>query len=219
KERLEHLINNIQPKIPNIEIVPISLSSGSNDVVFVVIVPASTTAHQCTDKRYYRRYNFEAVPMEDYEIRDVMNRRSFPKIDLQAQIKFSTREISSGIAGLPRLGREEPKIIPYNTISFSVTNSGGVVAKHVVAFIEIPSGLLNNDKGGGRYQLRNFQAQPTGDFVTSLITMYPKTGNPQWIPILPTLSLDLEEYELPMQWFPSDIPDFSIPWSVHCDEA
>jgi hypothetical protein len=219
KERLEHLIGNIQPRIWNIEIVPIPLSSGTNDVAFVVIVPAGTTAHQCTDKRYYRRYNFEVVPMEDYEIRDVMNRRSFPKIDLQAEIRFSVRKYSSGVGSLPLLGREEHTVVPYNIIAFSVTNSGGIVAKHLVAFVEIPSGLLNEDKDGGRYQLRNFQAQPTGDVMAGFMTTYAKTGNPQWIPILPTLSLDLEEYELPMDWFPSDIPDFSLPWSVHCDEA
>ena len=219
KERLEHLIGNVQPKISNIEIIPIPLSSGPHDVAFVISIPASTTAHQCTDKRYYRRYNFEAVPMEDYEIRDVMNRRSFPKIDLHAQIRFSVRKYSSGIGSLSLPGHEEPKIIPHNTIAFSVTNSGGVVAKHLVAFVEVPSGLLRKDKGGGRYQLRNFQAQPTGDVVMGLMTTYAKTGNPQWIPILPTLSLDLDEYELPLKWLPSDIPDFSIPWSVHCDEA
>ena len=219
KERLEHLIGNIQPRISNIEIVPIPLSSDSNDVAFVVIVPAGTTAHQCTDKRYYRRYNFEAVPMEDYEIRDVMNRRSLPKIHLQAEIKFSVRKYSSGIGGLPLLGREEPEVIPHNTIAFSVTNSGGVVAKHLVAFVEIPSGFLRENNGGGRYQLRNFQAQPTGDVVMGYMTTYAKTGNPQWIPILPTLSLDLEEYELPIECLPSDIPEFSIPWSVHCDDS
>ena len=79
KERLEHLINNIQPRIAGIEIVPVSLTSDPSHVAYVVAIPASTTAHQCTDKRYYRRFNFEAVAMEDYEIRDVMNRRSQQK--------------------------------------------------------------------------------------------------------------------------------------------
>jgi hypothetical protein len=215
KERLEHLISNIQPRIPNVEIVSISLSSDSNHVAFVVSVSASTTAHQCTDKRYYRRYNFEAVAMEDYEIRDVMNRRSLPTIDLQVEIRFSVRKYSSGISGLPHLGREDPTIIPYNHLGFSVRNGGGVVAKHLVVFVEIPPGLLKEDEDGGRYEMRNFQPQPTGEVGLG----YVRRGNPQWIPILPTLSLALEEYELPMQWFPADIPDLSIPWSVHCDET
>jgi hypothetical protein len=31
-------------------------------------------AHQARDYRYYKRHNFNALPMEDYEVRDVMNR-------------------------------------------------------------------------------------------------------------------------------------------------
>ncbi|MEM7799577.1 MAG: hypothetical protein AAF633_10335, partial [Chloroflexota bacterium] len=33
------------------------------------------------NKRYYKRFNFESVPMEDYEIRDVLNRDSHPRVE------------------------------------------------------------------------------------------------------------------------------------------
>src|ERR1043166_2007525 len=217
KERLEHLINNIQPRIPNVEIVPVTLTSGPDHVAFVVVIPRGTTAHQCTDKRYYRRYNFEAVAMEDYEVRDVMNRRSWPEIDLRAEIHFAVRHFSSGFPGVPSLGSE--RTMPCPTLRFSVINSGTVLAKYLVAFVEIPPGFLKDDEDGGRYQMKNFQPQPTGEIAQGYMTTYAKTGNPQWIPILPTLPLDLEEFELPMECFPSDIPDFSMPWTVHCDEA
>lgn len=38
-------------------------------------IPKSNTAHQAFDKKYYKRYNFESVAMEDYEIKDIINRQ------------------------------------------------------------------------------------------------------------------------------------------------
>lgn len=80
KEWLEQVINsNIQPRIEGLIIHPVSLSGNrEGKYVYVVIIPQSHTAHQAKDHKYYKRYNFESVPMEDYEIRDVMNRRKAP---------------------------------------------------------------------------------------------------------------------------------------------
>ena len=78
RETLEQIISsNIQPRISGIKIFPVPLSSGENDVAYVVQIPQSDTVHQVSrNKRYYKRFNFESVPMEDFEIRDVLNRRS-----------------------------------------------------------------------------------------------------------------------------------------------
>ncbi|MEO6902180.1 MAG: ATP-binding protein [Bacteroidia bacterium] len=83
KESLEQVINsNIQPKISGLTIHPISLSSSANDVAYVVNIPKSNTAHQAADKRYYKRYNFQSIAMEDYEIKDIINRLSSPDLNL-----------------------------------------------------------------------------------------------------------------------------------------
>src|SRR4030042_6847232 len=74
KEWLEQVINsNIQPKISGLIIAPIQLNSSVNHVVYVVKIPQSNTAHQAADKKYYKRYNFESVAMDDYEIKDIIN--------------------------------------------------------------------------------------------------------------------------------------------------
>lgn len=83
KEWLEQIINNIRPRISDVLIHPISLASGSNDVAYVVEIPQSSTAHQATDKRYYKRFNFESVAMEDYEIRDILNRANTPDANVE----------------------------------------------------------------------------------------------------------------------------------------
>lgn len=103
KETLEQIISsNIQPRISGIKIYPVPLQgefpklagsnghideygeadNGVNQVAYVVSIPQSDTVHQVVgSKRYYKRFNFESVPMEDYEIRDVLNRASHPVVE------------------------------------------------------------------------------------------------------------------------------------------
>jgi len=74
KEWLDQIVNNIRPHIDGVVIHPIPLPSGPTHVAYVIEIPQSNTAHQATDHRYYKRFNFLSQPMEDYEIRDIMNR-------------------------------------------------------------------------------------------------------------------------------------------------
>lgn len=85
KEWLEQIINsNISPKISGIEIFPITIGNDSdNKVVYIVEIPQSNTAHQAKDKRYYKRYNFESVAMEDYEVKDIINRTNTTDIEIK----------------------------------------------------------------------------------------------------------------------------------------
>lgn len=83
KEWLEQVIQgNVRPRIQGIHINPIPLkSTHPGNVCYVVTIPQGITAHQASDLRYYRRFNFESVPMEDHEIRDVMARHRYPLIE------------------------------------------------------------------------------------------------------------------------------------------
>jgi len=84
KEWLEQIINsNISPKIHNILITPIQVGKKEdNRVIYVVEIPKSNTAHQMMDKKYYRRYNFQSIPMDDWEIKDIINRQSKTQVRL-----------------------------------------------------------------------------------------------------------------------------------------
>ncbi len=96
KEWLEQVINSrIQPRILGIVINPVELKTKApGKFVYVVAVPESSTAHQASDKRYYRRFNFQSVAMEDYEIRQAMNRASRPAYKLQLQPSVVTVQSS-----------------------------------------------------------------------------------------------------------------------------
>lgn len=112
KEWLDQVISNIRPHIEGVKIYPVPLSSGDDDVAYVVEIPKGETAHQATNLKYYRRRNFESVAIEDYEVRDLMGRASSPK----ASVSFGCRlSMSTGTAKhyilLPQVKNDGRKVI------------------------------------------------------------------------------------------------------------
>lgn len=82
KERLEQLIiSNIKPRI-ECEIYPVNDPAWGNKFVYVTEIKQSHTAHQASDNKYYKRFNFSSVPMEDYEVKDIVNRYKKPDCEV-----------------------------------------------------------------------------------------------------------------------------------------
>jgi len=71
KEWLESIIiANIQQRIDGLTIYPIRFDGDLSKTIYVVKIPKSSKApHINGDKKYYKRFNFQSVPMEEYEIR------------------------------------------------------------------------------------------------------------------------------------------------------
>ncbi|MDQ0391816.1 AlbA family DNA-binding domain-containing protein [Labrys monachus] len=84
------LSSTVMPRIAGIVIKQIPISDDGKRVAYVLTIPAATSLapHQAPDKKYFRRYNFESIPMHDYEIRDVMNRAHAPDIRLVFDMRF-----------------------------------------------------------------------------------------------------------------------------------
>jgi len=85
KEWLEQIISSsIQRKISDLNIVPIRFENNIDKTVYIVKIPKSfETPHMCKENRFYRRYNFESVQMEEYEIRELYNRKSIAKLQVE----------------------------------------------------------------------------------------------------------------------------------------
>jgi len=94
-EWLEQVVNsNIQPRVQGVRIFAVHLTAAkAGRVIYVVDIPKSTTAHQSADKRYYKRYNFESVPMEHYEVLDVLNRSRGPSLRLRLSLEEDALEV------------------------------------------------------------------------------------------------------------------------------
>jgi hypothetical protein len=121
REWIEHVLSNIHPRIADLIIHPVPIDSDSRDVVYVLEIPKGDTAHQAQDLLYYRRYNFENVPMHDYEIRDVMGRSKYPIIEIEMFFVRST-------------GLLELQVSYYNT--------GPIYAQCMIGFLQISSVLF-----------------------------------------------------------------------------
>jgi hypothetical protein len=118
--------SRIHPRTQGLRICSIDiLSAQPPGVVYTVIIPQSFTAHQVHDKKYYRRFNFESVPMEDYEIRQTMNR--FQKPNYEIQLKTSCG------------GPEGQKV----SISFhvSIQNCSQLVGHEISSVLLVPNDL------------------------------------------------------------------------------
>jgi predicted HTH transcriptional regulator len=82
KEWLEQIISTtIQRSIEGLKIFPIRNNGNIKESIYVVQIPESLNApHINKDKKFYKRYNFESVAMEEYEIRNLYGRKSIAKL-------------------------------------------------------------------------------------------------------------------------------------------
>lgn len=127
KEWLEHIISSIQPRIGDVKVHPVPLKSSPGDCCYVVEISPSLTAHQASDGRYYKRYNFESVWMSDYEIRDLMNRSQTPEIEAK-MILSAPHNIWAEEEG---------------AFHIDLTNTGARMAKEYLAVVELPAAVNN----------------------------------------------------------------------------
>lgn len=144
KDKLSQLLSsNIQPIINNLEITYISESQEGG--YFIVEIPQSNTAHQNRLTHiYYKRRNATVEAMEDYEIRDIMNRNKTPIINLEFQlIKTTVNVIEKNYNFFPTRGIQENKSqrIDYR-LKYRPLNNGHILAKYINYFVYIPSNIV-----------------------------------------------------------------------------
>lgn len=121
REWLDQVITSrIQRRIEGIRINQVLLTGGK--VVYVVVVPQSDRApHMASDNRYYKRFEYQSVPMEEYEVRDISNRAVGPR--LSVQISLATNQFD--------FIDNEPLSNPIQLYA-SLLNSNPVPAEHAV---------------------------------------------------------------------------------------
>ena len=74
KEKLESVLtSNIQPSIVGMRIFPIRNQTG--EVIFLIDIPQSDNRpHMASDHKYYRRQNFQKLPMQHFEVVEQIRR-------------------------------------------------------------------------------------------------------------------------------------------------
>lgn len=127
----------------------------------MVEIPQSNTAHQNKiTKLYYKRRNATIEAMEDYEIRDIMNRSKFPLISLSVEIEkysyYKTEQIQIPLTyehPFPRIENKRVQYIKYR-MNIDLENCGSILAQYINYFIEIPEDLIDD---GECYEYKDIQ--------------------------------------------------------------
>lgn len=85
KEWIEQVINSyVQRRIPDVKIYPIRIDGDLKKSLYLVKIPYSYDApHLSKDNRFYKRYNFMSVPMEEYEVRMSYGRKRKSKLGIE----------------------------------------------------------------------------------------------------------------------------------------
>ncbi len=94
REWVEQVIDsNVHPRIEGLVVTSIPLDSGQHAFVLTIPQASGRAPHQAPDHRYYKRQNFQSVPMEDYEIRDTLRRATTP--ELYVELAFAMGSIAA----------------------------------------------------------------------------------------------------------------------------
>lgn len=197
REWIEQIINSIRPRIDGIFIYSVQMDSGENDVVYIIEIPQSHTAHQANNHRYYKRFNFQSVPMEDYEIRDVIFREQMPDV----VIKFLIEKKD--------LNRIE------NNLIIQAKNLGSAYARYVACFVDVPLKTLVNIenkrsiKDGGKYYRHR---------LTNLNQEYADETFKSNFPLLRSMTMS---WKIPLQdnFYELKESKWNIKWKVYADNA
>lgn len=126
KEAIESALQaRITPRVDGMSIKEIPNPEQPFFSYFVLGIPRSMRApHMCVPfHRYYKRYNFECVPMEHYEVEDVRRRQSEPVLVFTCRL-----EPLESVGETHRL----------YALSAGVINEGSVTARDVLVRVYLP---------------------------------------------------------------------------------
>ncbi len=157
--------------------------------------------------------------MEDYEVRDVMNRSKHPRIELMFRMN---RFISKDPMGIPAFGRQ-----PEEALSLLVygRNGGTVMGHHVAANIFLPTLLLD------KYEVVRSgvvkKGKPIPDLIPKWLANRKQDRGPmgnvlsdvRYEPILPGLELYLGSFTFGLKALKEENQDATVIWRVHCDNS
>jgi hypothetical protein len=181
-EWVEQVIQSrIQPRIKGIRINPIELRvTRPGRFMYAVHVPQSADApHQASDKRYYKRFNFNSVPMEDYEVRDVRNRQQRPALRVLGEILtarrsslFNWRTVLKYVTGA--IGMNEIVILGFD-LRIWLINEGTAPAEHCQVILSFDNLKVERVQEGLAARLDDIREKPSLQWNSLDGIAYPKS--------------------------------------------
>lgn len=207
REWLEQVINStIQRRIDDIRIKQIELKkSNPGRVIYVVYVPQSKRApHMAENHVFYKRYNFQSIPMEEYEVRDVARRGESPDLRLKLYLPDSERDLVFG---------SEENISKPIAINAIISNSSISPAMYYIVRILIDKRITITSNGslnrGGDLLLR------VGTCNTFVTALYMNCSVPSKLPVWEGVSFRISASHINIAVPKSDNDaDYALGWSI-----
>lgn len=130
KEWIEQVIQTrIQRKIEGLKIIPIRFEKDIKKSIYIIKIPESPLApHMTSDKRFYKRFNFESVQMEEYEIRNLYNRKEKTKLIIDNITTSKDIEYEN---------KGEYDEIEFHKLGFQIENIGNAIEKYFKLIITL----------------------------------------------------------------------------------
>lgn len=181
KENLEQIINSrIQRKIDGLIIDPIRYDEKIEQTIYVVKIPRSLNApHLTSEKKFYKRYNFEAVAMEEYEVRNLYLRQE------KTELIISPLKIRGSSGNM-----QYRKFINYNIrIEFNIENIGQSIEKLYKLEVKVPKQIAYNSNRFGQQQFFKNYSREEGEY---LIYIFPNSSPLFQNELLAVCSAELE---------------------------
>lgn len=184
REWLEQVIfSNIHRNIEGIKINQIEINEDeANRVLYVVQIPESERApHQASDKRFYTRRNFMSVQMEEYEVRDVFNRKKAPNVILDLFLRRRGARIHRF-----KLSLVDPESEHGLEINGTLTNEGGGEVHYAIITL-IFDARLKPDSNNKKLQFQSLKYTIKDQEIDVLKTTI-NWGGPSKMPLFKTAS-------------------------------
>lgn len=229
----EKKLDSIHPR-PRLHVETINLDD-MNGWAFVVSVRKSSTVHQASDKKYYQRSGERTLVMEDYQIRDVMNRVRHPRLQLQFTLIFDFM-LTAGNS-TPRQMSKHLNNEP-TRLEVRLHNIGPVFAQYVQVSLNIPATLLyyriasrSADSYGQPVDTRGLSgAYDKQTWTNENVLTAPQYNNngqiiaadvpvhSTYAPILPETNRLIKVFNLEGHYDPATL-EALITWKIHADNA
>ena len=173
KETIDRVINSrIHRKISDLKIIPIRFEGDISKAVYVIEIPASDEAPHMAENRFYKRYNFESKPMDEYEVRNLYFRSQRPILEF-VDPTFTYNPNSSNVRKNAK-GKYE---LFKGEIILHLKNVGRVVCRDYKVDVYIPEKIFHQNTPFDHQEIVKFPKCHYGDriafSVSSNVPVYP----------------------------------------------
>lgn len=211
KEWIEQVINSrIQRRIDGIVINPVSLTTTNpGHVAYAISIPQSDRApHMASDNKFYKRFNFQSVPMEEYEVRDTSRRSESPDLYLIMELLNGPNELYINNPASSPVSESIDLLI-------FIGNNSPMPAENIIIQIFMDSRIVINEAKNAeiRQKVNISEALGMQDYQGVMTRISINWGGPTKMPIWEGVIFRLFDPSFKLQ-VPHGIGPINIYWSI-----